>query len=799
MKLSLKWLSQFVDLSGLSTEDIINEAVHSGFEVESVETLGQGTNLVVGKVIECHDHPDSDHLHVTKVDIGSEVLDIVCGAPNCRNGLKVIVAKVGAKLPLGEIKASTIRGVASNGMLCSLLELGIRKELLDDNSPSLNGIEELGDEFEVGDENILDRLGYEDDILDVSIYANRPDCLGMFAMAKEMAAILNRKCTLPDFEGKADIGEETKFHLESKTDNCPHFLAKVVRDVTIKPSPKWMRDHLLANGIKSINNLIDISNYVMLETGQPMHFYDLRMIPNEEITVVDDYEGEYTALDGITYNIEKGDVMITNDGVPSGIAGIMGGDNTKILDDTTGIVIECALFSSAAIRRTSNRIGLQTEAAMRFSKGLEPLAQKKAMDRAIDLLIELADAKGIEKTVEWGSDNYTPYTVKETVEHINSVIGKTYTTEEVVDVLNRLDFKPTIEGEYIVAHIPSYRSVDIKIREDIDEEVIRLTGYDDLGSTLALLDTTIGKLSKRQSMRRTIRNVLTYAGLNEAVSYTLVNEKYNNDTAFALGDSIALLSPLSDARKYIRTGLMNSSLENLSYNLAHGNENVNLYEISTVYAEGKQSERLSVILNGKLSESKVMHNSIKASFYVLKGLVMELLDHMGFESGRVTVVENNLDVTHFHPYQSCLIRMNNKTIGILGRVHPKLEKEWKTGESFYCELDLEELVNSNPVKIKALEVNRYPSITRDISLVVEDDVKARDLLKVTKKAGGKLVKSVEVFDVYKGEHIKEGYKSVSINIVYESSEKTLKIEDINPVHEKVLNELNKVYNANLRS
>ena len=799
MKLSIKWLSQFIDLSDLTTEDIINKAVSCGFEVESVESLSFGTNLVVGKVIECRDHENSDHLHVTKVDIGDEVLDIVCGAPNCREGIKVIVAKVGAKLKDGDIKAGVIRGVPSNGMLCSLLELGVKKELLKDDSPSLTGIEELSDEFEVGETDILNKLGYQDDILDVSIYANRPDCLGMFAMAKEMAAILDRKCTLPDFNDKANIGDKTNFKLSSRSENCPHFLAKVVNDITIKPSPKWMREHLLANGIKSINNIIDISNYVMLETGQPMHFYDLRSNEDLEITVVDDYEGPYTALDGVTYNIEKGDLMITNGGKPSGIAGIMGGENTKILDDTKGIIIECALFSSQSIRKTSNRLGLQTEAASRFAKGLEPLAQKKAMDRAVELLIELADAKGFEETVEWGSDNYVPYTVSETVEHINSVIGKKYTKEEVVAVLDRLDFKPEVRGDEIISHIPSYRSVDIKIREDIDEEVIRLTGYDDLESTLALLPTTIGKLSKRQALRRTIRKVLTMANLNETVNYTLVNDEYNEDTALALGESISLLSPLSDARKHIRTGLMNSLLECLSYNLAHDNKNVNLFEISTLYAKDKQAERLGIILNGNLSESKVLHTKVQSSFYVIKGLVLELLSHIGYEKGRVQVVQNDLDTKHFHPYQSCLLKMNNKVIGILGRVHPKLEKEWNITSAYYCELDLEELIESKPAKVKASEINKYPSITRDISLVVNDDVKASDLLKVAKKAGGPLVRSVEVFDIYKGEHIKEGYKSISINIVYESKEKTLKIEDITPVHDKVLAELNKVYNANLRS
>ena len=288
MIVSLNWLSNFIDLSGLTTDEIIDQMVKCGFEVESVEKIGEGTKLIVGEVLECKDHPNSDHLHVTKTNIGSEVLDIVCGAPNCRQGLKVIVAQVGAKLPGGEIKAGVIRGEASNGMLCSLKELGVPEDLLPDNSPSQNGIEELDDRFTVGETDILKKLGYEDTILDVSIYANRPDCLSMFAMAKEIGAILNRPVTLPEFAGKANVGEESSFKLTSESANCPHFLAKVVRNVTIKESPEWMKEHLRANGIKCINNLVDISNYVMLETGQPLHFYDLRTNPNLNITVRDD-------------------------------------------------------------------------------------------------------------------------------------------------------------------------------------------------------------------------------------------------------------------------------------------------------------------------------------------------------------------------------------------------------------------------------------------------------------------------------------------------------------------------------
>ena len=798
MLLSLNWLKDYIDISDLTLEQILDQMVKCGFEVESVEKMGEGTNLIVGEVIECKDHPDSDHLHVTKVNIGNEVLDIVCGAPNCRQGLIVIVAQIGAKLPGGEIKAGKIRGEASNGMLCSLKELGISEDQLPIDSPSKNGIEELDDRFNIGDTGILSKLGYDDVILDVSVYANRPDCLSMFAMAKEMGAILSKKVTLPEFDGKANIGDKTNFKLSSESKNCTHFLAKVVNNVTIKQSPEWLQNHLKSNGIKCINSLVDISNLVMLETGQPLHFYDLRSNPAKEITVKDDYEGTYTALDGIEYKIEKGDLMITSEGKPIGIAGIMGGDNTKILEDTTGLIIEAACFDHAQIRRTSNRLGLQTEAAARFSKGLEPLAQNKAMDRAVQLLIELADASGLEETVEYGKADYEPYVIEETLSHLNALIGQDYTMDDAVDVMKRLSFDVKVDDDKFITSIPSYRATDLKIREDIDEEIVRLTDFDTLKSTLPLMPQTVGKLTNIQSMRRTIRDILTTNGLYDIVNYTLVDEKYIKDACMPCGDAIALISPLSDARKYIRTSLMNSILEALSYNLDRNNENVNLFEISKVYGKDVEQERLGIVLQGSLIDEKVKHISVKSDFYVLKGLLLQLLSKLGFEQGRVQIKENNIDTKHFHPYQSAIIVIDNKTLGIFGKIHPNYSKSKKLPDVYYGELIISELADAKASKVKAPVVNKYPSVSRDISIVVKDETKASDLITAIKKAGGSIIKNVEVFDVYQGEHISEGYKSISLNIVYEDKEKTLKVDDVNPIHEKILNDLTAKFEATQR-
>ena len=798
MKLSLKWLSQLVDLEGLTEEEIVNRTIKAGFEIEEITRMGVGTKLVVGKVIECHDHPDSDHLHVTKTDIGSEVLDIVCGAPNCREGLKVIVAQVGSELPGGTIKAGKIRGEVSNGMLCSLLELGVPKELLPDDSPSQNGIEELDDRFEVGETGILKKLGYEDSILEVEIYANRPDCLSMYGMAKEMAAILDRKCVLPEFDGAAAVGGPSTLKVASRSVNCPHYMAKVVNHVKLAPSPEWMRQLLRSNGVKSINNVVDISNLVMLETGQPLHFFDLRSNPNRNITVVDDYEGAYTALDGISYDLKKGDILITSDEQPIAIGGIMGGDGSKILDDTTGIIIESALFNYAQIRRTANRLGLQTEAAMRFAKGLDPLAQQNAMDRAVQLLQEYAEADGFEETVVAGKCDYEPHEVRETLAHLNALIGKEYTQEEVLSVLRRLDFDPYVEGEEIVARIPSWGSNDIRLREDIDEEVIRLTDFDDLKATLPTMPQTIGRLSKKQALRRVIRTYLSQHGLHESVSYTLTGADGIRDSIRPLGESIALASPLSDARKYIRVSLFSNMMETLKYNVDHGINNVNIFEISSIYAAGdKHDERLAIALCGTPEAKRIGKETQKNDFYSLKGLLCDLLDELGYAKKRIHLEELE-DEALLHPYRSAKIQIDRQEIGVIGQVHPGYTGKQKLGEVYYLELSLNELMTKQAAVTRAPVIRRFPAISRDISVLVDKSVKVEDLMKAIKKSGGNLVDSVEVFDVYEGKGIDDDKRSLSFSIRFLDPERTLKTEEVQPLYDKILADLGKQYGTSQR-
>jgi len=799
MRLSYNWLKEYVDLEGITPEELASRMTTAGLEVEGIEPLAQGTDLVIGEVLECWNHPDSDHLHVTKTRVGDrpeDVYQIVCGAPNCRAGLKVIVALPGAELPGGRIGAKPVRGQESNGMLCALFELGVDRKYLSEKQ--LSGIEELPADAPVGEKNVLKYLGYDDTILDVSLTPNRADCSAMWNMAKEVGAILHRTVTWPDYAGRSDCGEPSSFRVATNTANCTCYLGKAVNHVKVGPSPKWMQEYLHASGMNSINNVVDISNFVMLETGQPLHYYDLAKLPAHEITVVDDIETTMTALDGNAFAIQKGDLLITTNGQPTGVAGIMGGEESMIDEKTGSIFIEAAQFNHASIRHTSIRLNLITEAAQRFTKGVDPLAMKKAMDRSIQLLQEYADASGIEATVQAGSDGYHPIAVKETLTHLNGLLGTSFSMEQVKEVLTWLDFKPEVNGEEVVSHIPSYRT-DIERDADIDEEVISLIGYDVLESTLPQISATVGRLSPVQAERRVTRSALESCGLHEIVTYTLVGQTEIDHACMPLGNAIPLSMPMSEARKYIRTSLMNSVLQCVQYNEAHSNDRNHFFEISKVYAAGgMEEERLAVVLDGSLQEDKLRRISVPGDFYAMKGILLTWLQKLGYGEGRVRIRPNTTDTEHFHPYRSAEIVFGNTLLGVFGEVHPDFAASFDLKRVVYAELRLDPVFSAKASAVRFVELDRYPSVSRDIALVVSSEVSAQDLLDAVRKAGRKLVRSCEVFDVYEGEHIARGLKSIALHITYQAGDHTLKDEEITAVHQTILDQLKEKLHAELR-
>lgn len=796
MLISRKWLSQYMDLSDISDEDFADAITEAGLEVEGIEPLSQGTNLTIGEVLTCEMHPDSDHLHICTVDIKDKVEQIVCGAPNVEKGQKVIVAKVGAKLPGGEIKAGSIRGIESNGMICSLAELGVSSNLLSEESK--NGIEVLAEDAPIGHGNPLAYLGLDDTIFDVGLTPNRNDCQSAWAMAIECAAILKKKITLPDYDGVSNKGSKTNLKIVSETKKCPAFLGKIVNQVTIKESPKWIKDLLLASGIKSINNVIDISNLVMLETGQPMHFYDIEAIPNQEITIVDGLNTKYRALDENEYDVQPEDIMITTNHNPIGFAGIMGGNDSKVKDSTKGIIIESASFDYVSIRNTARRLNLNTDASLRFQKGIEPLAIYKAMDRAIQLLEEYADASGLEETVIYQTEQYEPLQIEVDSNRINHMLGTDFKIEEMVAVLDRLSFNPQVNEHLIILTIPSYRT-DLKIEADIAEEIIRMIGYDRLQSTLPLLPETEGALSSRQVMRRKIRTQLNSAGLYEARTYTLISDATLEDAILSAGDAQRLAVAMSEERKHIRTSILPSLLDAVSYNQKRSVKDVALFEISSVYSKEKEVEHFAIAMEGSLQKSRWQNLDIKADFYTLKGLLLNILTTYGFEGTRVIVKENTLDTKHFHPYRSACIYIGKDLFAIFGEIHPAMSKQYEVSRLVMAEANMEVLLSNKASKVKYSPISKFPSVTRDLALVVENHINVRTLIDLIRKNGKQYVSDVEVFDVYTGEHVASGYKSIALSITFQSKEKTMTEEEITAICTKIMDILEKETGAQLRA
>ncbi len=798
MIITKNWLHQYLDLSDISAEDLAQRMTSAGLEVESIERMSNASNLIIGEIISCEDHPDSDHLHICQVNIGDTVEQIVCGAPNVAAGQKVIVARVGAQLPNGEIKAGMIRGQQSNGMLCSLLELGVDPKRLREDQ--MEGIEILGYEAPVGHEDPLAYLGLNDFVFDIALTPNRRDCMAAWSMALETSAILEKEVYLPKLNVDCPM-EPATFTVKSETVKCPFYLGKAIQSVTVKPSPKWMKDILMSVGIKSVNNLVDISNYVMLETGQPLHFYDINSLPSKEIIIKDQQTFTYTALDGNDYAIESHDIMIMSGEKPIGIAGIMGGNDSKISEHTQGIFIEAAAFDSVCIRNTSRRLNIHSDASIRFQKGIEPLAPFKAIARALQLLTMYAEATGLEETVQCGSNNYIPLELDISLERINRLLGTAFEDYEVFGILNRLKLSPRRNRNLIRVSIPSYRS-DLCLEEDIAEEIIRFIGYDRLPSTLPTLPSTVGALDKRQSLRRKLRTILTNLGYYEAQSYTLISERLKEDALLPFHKTVQVASCMSEEHKFIRESILPSLLNCMSYNKARSIKDLALFEISNVYAQDIVEERLAIACSGNIQQSKWQKYQVEADFYAMKGLIESILSSIGFEDKRVCIKKNDLDNIHLHPFQSATVYVGKELVGVFGKLHPQIAKKYQLQDTIVAELKLDVLLNNKPSRIKFTPISKYPSVSRDLALIVDEHVKVEEIVQSIQKQGKlqkeQVIQGVEVFDVYTGEHVEMGEKSIALSILIQSNTRTLKDSEIQELYDNIMNALKKDVNAVLR-
>ena len=799
MLVSLKNVSQYVSLEGLTPEDIANKLTFAGIEVEDISRLASGTNLVIGHILECVAHPNSDHLHVLKVDLGPKygVTQIVCGAPNARTGLKVIVARVGAKLPQIEIKQGVIRGEESNGMCCSLLELGVDGKYLSDYQKA--GIEELPEDAPVGEENVLGYLGLDDVILNLKVLANRPDMLSIFNVAREIGALYDRKVNLPAVKAKEDF--KTKLVVGSKTKRCSQFSGKEIKGIVTKASPKWMSEYLMAMGVRSINNIVDIGNYVMLMTGQPLHMYDADKLAKAELYAQDDYEGDFVALDEKTYKIIPGDIVICCDNKPMCLGGVMGSLACAVDENTKNIYIEAASFDGASIRHTSNRLGLASESSSRFVKGTNHFQSEFVLDYAAQLINELCEAKQNSNNVVYQSEKNEDQIIPSSIKKINDRLGTDFSKEEIVETLTRLNFVLNFKDDNAFdAKVPSYR-LDITSDADLSEEVIRLRGFEHVKSILPCLDTMVGMLSLRQKRIKNIRNFLLLNGLDECLSYSLISKKeQDNFNLLNKEEHYVIMNPLTDEHEVFRTHILGSLLNVATYNVARQNKNLALFETSNMISKSSRNEHLAIVLVGQASNQGLL-NDENYSFFHMKGLVEGLFTALGIESSRYRF-DRYLDNGHeLHPGKSANIIFQNKVIGVLGELHPNQIEKYDLGKTsaVVLEMNLEPLLDAKVSDIKMAPVSRFPSVSRDLAFVLDANIPASDILRAVKKVGGGYVVSCEVFDIYQGANIAEGKKSMAISVTYRKDDGTLTEKEISDAEEKIKFELSRNFKAEIRS
>lgn len=799
MLVSIKWLNEYVNTQDLPPAELGEKITRSGIEVDAVIDRSEGlSNIVVGYVESCEKHPEADKLAICQVNVGETVDQIICGAPNIAAGQHVIVARPGATLPGGmKIKKAKLRGEESNGMICSLQELGIEGKLVP--KAYAEGIYVLPENAEVGSD-VLTNFDLDDTVLELGLTPNRADAMSMLGVAYEVGAILEEEVKLPEItykEVEDKASSMLTLHIDSPEDN-PLYVAKVVRNIEVKESPMWLQQRLMASGVRPHNNVVDITNYVLMEYGQPLHAFDYDLLETGNITVRHAKTDELiTTLDGNERKLSLNNLVITNGKKPVALAGVMGGANSEVSKDTTTIVIESAYFASGSIRQTSKEHNLRSDASSRYEKGVDPNRVIPAAERAAQLLSEIAGGEVLAGSVIFDQLKREEKVVKVSPDFINSRLGMKIRFDDMLEILNRLQFKTEAMNNQLVISVPTRRQ-DIQIEEDIIEEIARLYGYDEIPSTLPETATTPGGLSPYQLKRRIVRSYLEGAGLLQATTYSLTSEKSATQFAMKHTELTRLLMPMSEERSTLRQSLLPHLLESVTYNTARRTDSVALYETGSVFLKGQdellnEEEHVAVAITGLWLDNSWQGEKKAVDFFVLKGIVEGLGDKLGialdFERG---------EMDGLHPGRTAYITLDGHRIGIIGQLHPTEQKARDLKTTIVMELSLAELFKEHTGPLKYTQVPRYPSITRDIALVLSKIVEAGTIEKLIRSAGGKLLKDVRVFDLYEGDNLEAGKKSVAFSLTYFDPEKTLTDEEVTAAHEKVVARL-KDSGAELRS
>ena len=797
MLVSYNWLKQYTNVED-NANALAEKITRGGIEVEGVEYLAEEiSNVVVGYVVSKEKHPDAEKLNVCQVNVGEEEnLQIVCGAPNVDAGQYVIVAKVGAKLPGIKIKKAKLRGVESQGMICSLAELGLSKSVVPKNYQE--GIYVFEIEQELGSD-VVEVLGLNDYILDLSITPNRADALSMRGLTYELGALYNNKVDFKDVE-KEENYEATTLQVAIESDSCRNYVGQVVKNVEVKSSPLWLQTRLMNSGIRPINNIVDITNYVLLEFGQPMHAFDKDLV-GDKIVVRDAKEGEVLeTLDGEERKLQTTDLVITDGTRAIALGGVMGGKNTEVSEETKNIILESAYFNPTSVRRTSAAHGLRSDSSARFEKGIDPNMQKAALARAVELILELCPNAVVESSV--GIVNKEEEKVVEiTTSYINNYLGITLSTEEIVAILEGLSFTVEVTGEDLVVKVPTRRP-DISIKQDLVEEVIRIYGYDNLASTLPKFSkTTKGGLTYSQRMVRDLRALYASLGFNDTINYSLVSEE--EATQYTLEDhhKVRLLMPMTETHSTLRQSLVPGLLNTVQYNVARKQKDLKLLEIGRVFfgsgddnIQPKETLYLSAALTGEERVTKWLKESSSLDFFAAKGYLEVVFDRLGLDE-KVTYKKSKLE--GMHPGRFAEVYLGEKRIGFIGEVHPQVADKLGLNTTYVFEINLDEVISESKVKPKYEEVTKYPEITRDIAMLVDVKDEYQNIYNVIESVNSKLITKVELFDLYVGAELLVGKKSLALTITYSDKQKTLTDEEVTAVHDKVLSALTE-YGAIIR-
>lgn len=787
--ISTSWVKDYIDLDGEDLNELAVKVTNAGVNVEHVIS-NHIDNLVIGEVVKCVNHEDSDHLHVCTINIGNENVQIVCGAPNVREGLKVIIALPGAVLPGDfEIKKSKIRGVESNGMICALFELGLEEKTEENYN---KGIHELPSDAPIGLDP-LEYLGVCDTLYDLDIHKHRNnDCTNHIGFAYELASILGKKVTLPD-ESYNEIDDDinSHFNLNVDTDNCTYYSARMVTDLKIDESPEFIKRRLISAGMRPINNIVDISNYVMLEYGQPLHFFDKDKLGNNVLVRMAKDNEKVITLDNKERNLKENDIVITDGSRVVAIAGVMGALNTDVDESTKTVLIESAIFDSKCIRYTSRNLNLRSEASSRYEKGLNYEYTISALNRACHLLEKYASGKVLKGSIVHDKVDKTKKIVEFKKDEINSLLGMNMSNDDISNQLDKLGFTHELKDNKFKVIIPNRRLDIDNNMADIAEEIGRLYGYHNLENTLPITKNTPGKYADDVYLRKVTSKRLRNLGLNETRTYTLVSPKMA-DMFDDEHKSINLPNPMSTDKSVIRKSILPSLINVIDYNKSRGVKDINLYEISKVYYDDFNEEtNVAIAMYGNYISNQWQGLSIKSDFYLLKGIVENLLDYLGFKN-RYSFEEGN--IKDMHPGMCADILIDRKKVGFLGRIHPKVKKD----EIYLAEISLTKLdINVKPLKFK--EISKFPKIEKDLAFIVPKGMKSSEIESIIKKSGGRLLKEIKVFDVYTGENVDDDKKSIAFNLIFEDNTKTLTDEEVTKIFNKIINDVEGKLSAKLRN